>query len=131
MLLSFAQPAAAQPKVKPPAPPSRPELCDALLEPAGFENRYEMIGGMTRITACAMRELIAEEEFEQQVRPRLQAYLASCYSSDERPYLRRVVRRGVIQAMPYASEAGCESMLEKVLRIDLSTLAPAEKPDAE
>ena len=56
--------------------------------------------------------------------PRLSAYIRQCYTPDEQPYLRSVVQRGVVQNLPYLSEAGCGESLERVLGLQLP-VAPA------
>ena len=109
----------AQPKIMPPGGQSRIEQCEDLLKSGGFANRYEMIGGTTRSTACLMRGLIGQQTFDQGINPRLQHYINLCYSADEQAYLRNVVRRGVVQVMPYLSQAACDETRARVMRIEL------------
>ena len=113
---ALAAPVAAQPKIMPPGAESRGEQCEELLQSGGFDNRYELIGGMTRVTACSMRGLVAEDQYQRSVSPRLQRYISLCYSADEQPYLRTVVRRGVVQAMPYLSQEGCDRILRTAVK---------------
>lgn len=117
-VVGFSHTLSAQPKMRPPGAPTPAERCEALLDSAGFANRYEMIGGLTKVTACTMRGLVEESLYDSEVSPRLQSYIRLCYTADEQPYLRSVVQRGVIQAMPYLSQGGCDSTLERVLRLD-------------
>ena len=123
-----AAPTLAQPKIMPPGGESRIERCETLLQSGDFANRYEMIGGTTRSTACLMRGFIGQQAFDQGVGPRLQRYINLCYSVDEQAYLRNVVRRGVVQVMPYISQDGCDETLARVMRIELPDPAAGEAP---
>ena len=97
--------------------PLVPLDCEAFLEAGGLGNRFRVIDPLSRVTACLMKEMLAEEEYRVLVLPRVELWRQLCYSDSEQAYLGGVVRRATLQVLAYATPENCASNLESLLAL--------------
>jgi len=93
---------------------SVPSTCQAWVEAGGFRTRFEVIGPLTRATACTMKGVFDEEEFHVIVGRRVERWLGLCFTEKEQVYLRGVLRQGTMQSMGFVSAESCRDSLAQL-----------------
>ena len=108
----LASPLAAQEEAGAPA-------CKEVLEPAGFDGRFEVLRVLVRVAGCHLRGLVTDQTMREAVAPRVQRYARACFDPQDRRYLQEALRRGALQEAPRVDLESCTAAFEH-----LDALAP-------
>ena len=87
-------------------------VCRNLLEPAGFDNRFEALRVLVVAVGCNLRELLTDEAMRAEVAPRVRVYAANCFDDQERLYLQQSLRNGALREAPGATLERCSDALD-------------------
>lgn len=91
--------------------------CATLLEAGGFSTRFRVIDPLSRVTACRIKGVLGEEEFQVLLGRRVDLWLQHCFSDRERGYLKGVLRQGTMQTMPFVTRDNCATHLERLMAL--------------
>ena len=94
-------------------------VCRNLLEPAGFDNRFEALRVIVVSVGCNLRELLTDEVMREAVAPRVRVYVANCFDDQERLYLQQSLRNGALREAPCATLERCNNALDTLLGMPL------------
>ncbi len=90
------------------------EVCEALISPAGFDNRFAVLRAMTKLLACNLSGELPDERVELAMKQRLKLFSDNCFDDQEQAYLRSVFQRAVVQEMGRVKGERCEEALVQV-----------------
>ena len=93
--------------------PSSRELCRSMLEPAGFDGRFEALRVLVRVAGCNLRGLVVDEAMSGVVAPRVRQYARHCFDEQERVYLQQSLRRGALQEASSVDLERCRAALDE------------------